>query len=70
MNSPGERRWPWYNQIIDAIKTKIADVLAQMAVGDDVPGIEEVDKSIRIGLTCALGWGCRCSRSVATDRDP
>lgn len=19
MNSPGERRWPWYNQIIDAI---------------------------------------------------
>src|SRR5260221_12907641 len=28
-----------------------------MAVGDDVPGIEEVDKPIRVGLTCALGGG-------------
>src|SRR6266566_7113214 len=30
-----------------------------MAVGDDVPGIEEVDKSIRVSLTCALGGDCK-----------
>src|SRR5205823_5591578 len=42
------------DQVIDAIKTKIAHALAQMAVGDDVPGIEEVNKSIRISFTCAL----------------
>src|SRR5713226_3620580 len=41
-----------------------------MAVGYDVPGIEEVNKSIRVGLTCALGGGCRGSGSVVMSRDP
>src|SRR5258708_25066069 len=36
-----------------------------MAVGDDVPGIEEVDKSIRVGFTCALGGGSLVIGGVA-----
>src|SRR6266568_9112412 len=38
-----------------------------MAVSNDVPGIEEVDESIRVGLTCALGGSCRGSAVMGGD---
>src|SRR5437588_6853373 len=41
-------------QIVDAIKTKVTDVLAEMAVSDHVPSAREMYQAIRVSLAAIL----------------
>src|ERR1700730_11738565 len=41
-------------QVVDAVKAKVADVLAEMAIGDHVPAAGKMYQAIRISLAAIL----------------